>query len=48
MDVKQNRLYYAWLTPDDPELASESSTVWVDLTEINDDTKQTLRDRLVA
>jgi Domain of unknown function (DUF4365) len=48
VDVKENRLYYAWLTPDDPELANESSTVRVDLTEINDDTKQALRDRLVA
>ena len=48
VDVKENRLYYAWLTADDPELAIESNTVWVDLTEINDDTKQALRDRLVA
>ena len=47
-DVKENRLYYAWLTPDDKKLANDPNSVWVDLTEVNDDTKQALKDRLVA
>jgi hypothetical protein len=48
VDVKENRLYYAWLTPDGVELANESSTVRIDLIEINDDTKQALKERLVS
>jgi hypothetical protein len=42
VDVKQNRLYYAWLTPG-LEKTGDSRKVAVPVTEINDEVKEELR-----
>jgi len=51
VDVKENRLYYAWLTPDVPTANGGSSsvrTVRVELTELDDKSQEELRHRLAT
>ncbi len=43
-DVKQNRLYYAWLRPDDSNTAR--NTVSIPIAEINETTTKQLKSRL--
>ena len=47
-DVKQNRLYYAFPSPDEVGSATTSEKIQVRLTEIDDRTKEELRATLVA
>lgn len=46
VDVKQNRLYYAWLTPEIGNERVETHTVRVPITEISDDVKKEMRERV--
>ena len=47
VDVKQNKLFYAWPARGDTTLYSGTGTISVPVTEINEMTKTTLRKRLL-
>jgi hypothetical protein len=46
IDVKENRYYYAWASPEVSSNAGDSETIRVDLTEVNDSTKAHLLETL--
>ena len=46
VDVKQNRLFYAWLTPQDIEGQQSTHTIKIPVTEVNDIVKEKLRKQL--
>jgi hypothetical protein len=46
IDVKENRYYYAWASPDVSSGAGDSKTLRVELTEITDSTKAELLEKL--
>ncbi len=47
-DVKDNKLFFAWLTSDLPASSEVAASVRIQITEINDITKEELRDKLRA
>lgn len=47
-DVKDNKLFFAWLTSDLPASSEVAENVRIQITEINDITKEELRDKLRA
>jgi|SRR5579863_1787983 len=47
IDVKQNKLFYAWPQPDEQPMRNGSGKIRVPVTEINDKTKSALRKQLV-
>lgn len=47
-NVKDNRLYYAWIAPEDVERREDATVVPVPVTEIDDAAKQSIRNRLVG
>jgi hypothetical protein len=48
VDVKENKFYYDWPSPAESALARNSQMVRVHLTEVDDQVKSALRDRLAA
>lgn len=48
VDVKRNRLYYSMLGPNEKSQSSVTQKTAVSLTELTDDTKRELRNRLAA
>ncbi len=48
VDVKDNRLFYNWISSDDAAASAERNTVMIRLTEIDDHTKEELRKQLAT
>jgi hypothetical protein len=48
VDVKENRFYNAWLKEDDASKSPNTNSVSVELTEIDDDTKEVLRKQIAT
>ncbi len=48
VDVKQNRIFYAWLTPEDAGERREARTIRIPVTEVDDVVKEKLRYQLAA
>ena len=48
VDVKQNRMFYAWLTPEATQSRNEAQTVSIPVTEVDDAAKEKLLNQLTS
>lgn len=48
VDVKQNRMFYAWLTPEATRSRNEAQTVSIPVTEVDDAAKEKLLNQLTS